>query len=83
MKATGVVRKVSSLGRFYLPKELRDIFDINIKDKLEIYVDNERIILMKYAPACVFCGDTDNVYIFKGKHICSGCISEAKIQSEV
>ncbi|GIO08038.1 hypothetical protein J31TS6_40660 [Brevibacillus reuszeri] len=53
MKATGVVRKVDELGRIVLPKELRDIFDIKIKDPLEIYVDDELIILKKYEPACV------------------------------
>ncbi len=41
MKATGVVRKVDELGRLVLPKELRDLFDINIKDPLENYVDDE------------------------------------------
>ncbi|WP_425267098.1 AbrB/MazE/SpoVT family DNA-binding domain-containing protein [Brevibacillus antibioticus] len=37
-----------------LQKKLRDIFDINLKDPLEIYVDDERIVLKKYEP-CVFC----------------------------
>ena len=71
MKATGVVRKVDELGRVVLPKELRDTFDINIKDPLEIFVDNEQIILKKYQPACVFCGSADNTTYFKGKLVCS------------
>lgn len=81
MKATGVVRKVDELGRIVLPKELRDIFDIKIKDPLEIYVDDELIILKKYEPACVFCGNALNTLHFKGKLICSTCVSEAKKES--
>jgi len=53
MKATGVVRKIDELGRIVLPKELRDTFDINIKDPLEIFVDGEMMILKKYQPSCV------------------------------
>ena len=78
MRATGVVRKVDELGRIVLPKELRDIYDINIKDSLEIFVDGERIILKKYEPACVFCGNALDTFRFKEKLICSSCVSEAK-----
>lgn len=45
MKATGIVRKVDELGRVVLPIELRRNLDINEKDALEIYVDEDRIIL--------------------------------------
>jgi AbrB family transcriptional regulator, transcriptional pleiotropic regulator of transition state genes len=76
MKATGIVRKVDELGRIVLPKELRDTFDINIKDPLEIFVEGERIILKKYEPCCVFCGSAADTSYFKGKLICSSCITE-------
>ncbi|RNA69495.1 AbrB/MazE/SpoVT family DNA-binding domain-containing protein [Alteribacter keqinensis] len=35
-------------GRIVIPKELRRILDINIKDPVEIFTDNEKIILQKY-----------------------------------
>lgn len=41
MKSTGIVRKVDELGRVVIPIELRRTLDINIKDALEIYVDDE------------------------------------------
>ncbi len=47
MKATGIVRKVDELGRVVLPIELRRNMDINEKDALEIYVDEDKIILKK------------------------------------
>jgi transcriptional pleiotropic regulator of transition state genes len=52
MKATGIVRKVDELGRIVLPKELRDTLDIDIKDPIEIFTENDTIILRKYQPAC-------------------------------
>lgn len=78
MKATGIVRKVDELGRIVLPKELRDTFDINFKDALEIYVDGEQIILKKYQPSCLFCGNADDTIYFKGKLICKNCAIEVK-----
>ena len=55
MKATGIVRKVDSLGRIVLPIELRRTLGIGELDPLEIFVDGEKIILRKYEPACTFC----------------------------
>jgi len=73
VKSTGIVRKVDELGRIVLPIELRRTLGIDEKDALEIYVDEEKIILRKYEPACVFCGNADNVQVFKGKNVCSVC----------
>lgn len=78
MKSTGIVRKVDELGRVVLPIELRRTLNINIKDSLEIYVDGDKIILRKYHPACIFCGDADNIEHFKGKNVCQACIDEIK-----
>lgn len=76
MKATGIVRKVDELGRVVLPIELRRTLNIDIKDSLEIYVENDTIILRKYEPACLFCGSSTDVHEFKGKNICNECIKE-------
>jgi transcriptional pleiotropic regulator of transition state genes len=78
MKSTGIVRKVDELGRIVLPIELRRTLDIDIKDSLEIYVDNSSIILKKYEPACIFCGDATEITNFKGKNICKNCFNEMK-----
>ncbi len=79
MKSTGVVRKVDELGRIVLPIELRRTLGIQEKDSLEIYVDNERIILKKYEPACIFCGNAESVFHYKEKNICRKCMEELKI----
>lgn len=61
MKATGIVRKVDGLGRVVLPIELRRTFGIEEKDPLEIYVDEEKIILKKYEPGCYCCKSMSNL----------------------
>lgn len=74
MKATGIVRKVDELGRVVLPIELRRTLGMKVRDPLEIYVDGESIILKKYAPSCIICGESDNLVEYKGKKICRKCI---------
>lgn len=78
MKSTGIVRKVDELGRVVIPIELRRTLDIEEKDSLEIYVDGDKIILRKYEPACIFCGNADDVRIYKEKNICESCLEEMK-----
>jgi len=78
LKSTGIVRKVDELGRVVIPIELRRTLNIEEKDSLEIYVDGEHIILKKYEPACIFCGNAKDVIIYKGKNICPECMEEFK-----
>lgn len=74
MKSTGIVRKVDELGRVVIPIELRRTLGIDEKDSLEIYVDGERIILKKYEPACIFCGNAEEITNYRGKNICGECM---------
>ena len=56
MKSTGIVRKLDELGRITLPIELRRNFDVNERDPLEIFVDDDKIILnLPLADSPVFC----------------------------
>ncbi|MEB9739455.1 AbrB/MazE/SpoVT family DNA-binding domain-containing protein [Bacillus cereus] len=59
MKSTGVTRKIDELGRIVLPKELRRTLGIAEKDPIEIFVEDEKIILQKYKSydACAITGD--------------------------
>ncbi len=81
MKTTGIVRQMDSLGRIVLPIELRRTLDIAQKDSLEIYVEGNQIILKKYEPTCIFCENTRDVVVFKGKNVCPSCLAELKAQS--
>jgi len=80
LKSTGVVRKVDELGRIVIPIELRRTMGIEEKDALEIYVDSEKIILKKYEPACIFCGNAEEVVNYKGKNLCKSCLTELSKQ---
>ncbi|MBU3131564.1 AbrB/MazE/SpoVT family DNA-binding domain-containing protein [Clostridium gasigenes] len=78
MRNTGIVRKIDDLGRLCIPKELRKVLNIDIQDPLEIYMDGEMIVLKKYEPACIFCGESNDITEFKGKRICKKCKSDLK-----
>ncbi|AIG27635.1 AbrB/MazE/SpoVT family DNA-binding domain-containing protein [Brevibacillus sp. 7WMA2] len=82
MKSTGIVRKVDELGRIVLPIELRRTLNIEIKDPMEIYVDGERVILKKYLPSCIFCGNADQITHFKGKIICHDCLNDMPVSTK-
>ena len=80
MKSTGIVRKVDELGRIVLPIELRRTLDIDVKDPLEIYVNEESIVLKKYQPSCIFCNRAENLVSYRGKNICMDCLNQLKTQ---
>ncbi|MBO7195871.1 MAG: AbrB/MazE/SpoVT family DNA-binding domain-containing protein [Clostridia bacterium] len=76
MKSTGIVRNIDELGRVVVPKELRKKLGIANTDPVEIYVEEDKIILKKYLPVCHFCGATEGLTEFKEKNICHSCIGE-------
>ena len=73
MKSTGIIRKMDELGRVVIPIEIRNQFNIVEKDPIEIYVDGSSIILKKYEPNCIFCGNSKNLISFKDKLVCPKC----------
>ncbi len=78
MKSTGIVRPVDELGRIVVPKELRRTLGIENGDSVEIFTEDEKIILRKYRPGCVFCDNASDLSTFGGKPICSACLSKLK-----
>ena len=73
MKSTGIIRKVDDLGRIVLPIELRRTLDIAERDELEIFMEDDRIVLKKYEPACVFCSSEQGLVSYRGKNVCQEC----------
>ena len=74
MKSTGIIRKVDELGRIVLPIELRRTLDIAERDELEIYLDDDKVILKKYEPSCIFCGSSCGLVSYHGRNVCMECI---------
>ena len=78
MKSTGVTRQIDELGRFVLPVEIRRALNINLKDYLEIHVENDSIVLRKFQPSCLFCSSTEDNVLYQGKRICRACLEKLK-----
>ena len=78
MKALGTVRKVDELGRIVLPIETRKRLELSPGDGVEIFVEKDRVILKKYEPSCIFCGEADEIVTYKDKKICRACLAEMK-----
>ena len=76
MKNTGVVRRLDELGRITLPMELRKVFNIEERDSLEIYVEDDKIILKKYAPTDIFTGERDDLIEYHGKMVSKKTIED-------
>lgn len=73
MKSTGMIRKVDDLGRIVLPVEIRRSLGIVERDELEIYVEEDRVVLKKFEPRCIFCGSSDLFVTYMGKNVCKKC----------
>lgn len=76
MKSTGVVRKIDDLGRVVIPSELRKTLGIDIKDGLEIYTEDNKIILKKYIPGCDACESMEEVQIIGRVKMCGACAAK-------
>lgn len=86
MKSTGFIRAVDSVGRFVIPMELRRKLNITENDAdLEVFVDEDKIILRKYSPSCIFCKSLDDIVEYNNQKICRSCIEKlyASVQENV
>lgn len=48
MKSTGIIRKIDELGRIVIPKEIRKTLNIKESEDIEIFIEEDKIILKKY-----------------------------------
>ena len=80
MKATGIVRKIDRLGRIVIPKDIKIDMGYEKNVALEFFIDQDKLVLQKYYPACTFCGEKEknenDRYEFSGKTVCRSCVQE-------
>ena len=76
MKSTGIVRKLDELGRITLPIELRGTLGVGQRDSLEIFVDEDKIVLQKYEPSDIFSGTREDLLDYHGKKVSKASIIE-------
>ena len=73
MKSTGMVRKLDNLDRIVLPIEMRKSIGIDVKDSIEMFAEDDNIILRRYEAGCVFCGEARDTVMLHGKRVCGQC----------
>ncbi len=81
IKTTGIVRRVDELGRVVLPVDVRRLFGIEEKDRLEILSDEEngQIILRKASQMCLKCQSTEDLRELKpGCFLCGRCLASLR-----
>lgn len=76
MKNTGIVRRLDELGRITIPIELRRSLGIEDRDALEIFTENNSIVLEKYTPTDIFTGAEDDLIEYHGKLVSKKSIEE-------
>lgn len=68
MKPTGIVRRLDPLGRLCIPSEIRKMLDLEISNPLELFIDDEHIILKKHEPQneCILTGEVSSQNLILG-----------------
>ena len=74
MKTSGIVRQIDSLGRIVLPIEMRNRLDITPGTGVEIFYENDQIVLKKFQTTCIFCESRENLVDLGGKKVCARCV---------
>lgn len=76
VKATGNLRRVDEMGRIVIPKKVRESLNLQSEDPIEIFVEDDKLILQKYEPGCLFCDSIENTFEYMGKQICLDCLKK-------
>ncbi len=73
MTTPGVIRKVDSLGRIVIPVSMRGRLQLESGDLVELSMENDQLVLRKFALRCIFCGGTQDLLSFRNKTVCEDC----------
>lgn len=80
MKSTGIVRCLDSLGRVVIPIELRRVLEITPRTPVEIFSDEDMVILKKFNRCCSICGSEELAVTCDSMSLCQNCLD--KLNSE-
>lgn len=72
----GIFRKMDILGRVVIPPSIRQILKIEQKTPLQVFTDNDTILLKEYSPGCIFTGEIKGVIEYKGHKVSIEAIHE-------
>ena len=72
----GQVCTVDALGRIVIPSLMRKTYSMEKNEAVELIMLEEGILMRKYQPGCIFCGNISNVTMFKDRVICRDCLKQ-------
>ena len=75
MKATGIVRKIDDLGRVVIPVEVRRVLGMEAGSSVEIFMEENMIVLRAYRPGCHACDDIEDLHEYHGIRLCAACLA--------
>lgn len=76
MESIGIVRRIDSLGRVVVPMELRRKLGIESFSDVEVYREEDTVVVEKLVPECYLCGSQENTFTFKNKTVCRRCVTK-------
>ena len=80
MKSTGIIRGLDNMGRVVIPKEIRKVLDMTESvDAIEIYMQDDCIVLKKHKPSCIFCSTEEDCIEFENQTVCKNCIEKMQM----
>ncbi|MGI8427118.1 MAG: AbrB/MazE/SpoVT family DNA-binding domain-containing protein [Actinomycetota bacterium] len=76
MADTGMFRRVDDLGRIVLPAELRKTLGLREGAMLDIFLEDDRIVLTPRHDTCVFCSSRQDLKDFRQRRVCATCATD-------
>lgn len=78
------MRQLDSAGRIVIPKEFREMLGAeNSNDKFEIFLQDDKIVLKKFQPTCIFCNNFALSIEYEGHCVCEECVEKMKKMVEL
>ena len=77
MRNIGFIRKVDSLGRIVIPKEIREISGFDSGSLLFVHWQDRKLIFEEYQKICAFCGVYPALE-FGSKVLCADCYADLR-----
>ena len=74
------IRKIDSLGRFVLPKEMCDALGWTKDTKLAVSLRDKTLLLQENQDSCFACGSEHDVLPIHERFICKKCVVEVTTQ---
>lgn len=78
MKSFGVIAKMDKKGGIELTGMLMGLCKVEAGDELEMYLDEDKVVMKKFPQTCIFCGSAKGLKEYMNKNICFNCAEDLK-----